>query len=459
VSVARPVPGPSALDFGAVTRRVIIEMREPVPASLRGRGDGIRSVDRQMERSLGLHDLDGFELDEEYGAIALSRRPTGGRLGPRVMLLERLRSRGPASEPLVTWVIRGVLSDDAARDDLMARDDVVGVYADPTIEPFGPCLDDGAIGGEQDVAEMLDVAALGGRGMDGAGVLIAVVDFGVNLAHLTGRGRTQTLDVDLSWSQPGLPAPGEHDLGHGTMVAYDAGIAAPAATLVDLPLFPVAGSGLGALLSTGIAMFDRLIAAMARPDFDARGVVILNAWGMNTPAEDDPVGTEGNYSDNPAHPFTQIVRLAGAAGADVVFAAGNCGPQCPGHRCGWSGAPPIVGANSDTDVLTVGAIDVNGQLAGYSAHGPGRLGALKPDVVTYTHFEGSHARSGPDFGTSAAAGVAAGLLAAVRTRHERAQVSPARLRALASSTAGATHEPGFGWGSLNPTNLVAALDQ
>jgi hypothetical protein len=241
------------------------------------------------------------------------------------------------------------------------------------------------------------------------------------------------------------------------MVAYDAGIAAPASVLVDMPLFPLAGRGLRSLLSTAIAVYGRLHDLLDNSTVGSGGLVVLNAWGLNTPAEDHPRGSEGNYSDNPIHPFTRVVQGLASAGADVVFAAGNCGPTCPSHLCDWGGTPPIVGANSAREVLTVGAVDVTGDLAGYSAYGPGRLWAAKPDVVAYSQFTGSCARAGPDFGTSAASGVAAGVLAAVRTRHGPQSASSGRLVDLTCRSAGPTHDAGYGWGVLSPPALLAAF--
>src|SRR2546422_7003113 len=51
-------------------------------------------------------------------------------------------------------------------------------------------------------------------------------------------------------------------------------------------------------------------------------------------SNDAPIGSSENYSANPDHPFNQITGSLVAAGADVFFAAGNCGVPCPNARCG-----------------------------------------------------------------------------------------------------------------------------
>jgi hypothetical protein len=76
----------------------------------------------------------------------------------------------------------------------------------------------------------------------------------------------------------------------------------------------------------------------------------------------------------------------------------------------------IYGPNSHPAVLTVGAEFEDGSLAEYSLHGPGFLAEKKPDVVAYTDFIGSEidGERTPESGTSAAAPLAAGILAALR---------------------------------------------
>ena len=57
----------------------------------------------------------------------------------------------------------------------------------------------------------------------------------------------------------------------------------------------------------------------------------------------------------------------------------------------------IWGANGHPLVLTVGAVNSRGQLAGYSSQGPAALTPQKPDICSITHFQGY---SISDHGTS-----------------------------------------------------------
>src|SRR6266545_3425343 len=160
------------------------------------------------------------------------------------------------------------------------------------------------------------------------------------------------------------------------------------------------------------------------------------------------------------HPVDHGTMCAFDVGADILFAAGNCGRECPDGRCGFGDGQPICGANSHPSVLSVAGIDTKKRRVGYSSQGPGRLAAAKPDVSAYTHFSGSGVYP-QDSGTSAACPVAAGVIAAIRTHHPASQLSPAELRTLVAKTStdlgGTGFDNDFGWGALDATALVAAL--
>jgi hypothetical protein len=69
-------------------------------------------------------------------------------------------------------------------------------------------------------------------------------------------------------------------------------------------------------------------------------LVVVNSWGMYARSQDRALGHPQNYSANPKHPFNQIIGGLVGAGADVLFAAGNCGSTCPDSRCGVSDRGP-----------------------------------------------------------------------------------------------------------------------
>ncbi|MEV0612616.1 S8 family serine peptidase [Nonomuraea sp. NPDC050404] len=412
--------------------------------------------------------LPGVELDPAFLPVAVPR-PVPAAGGDPLSLNQPLDYSLAAEDASV--LVRGTISDDelTARVTLLPalRPDVVGVFADPVIESTPTCGGDPPVGDWHDVERLLNVAGLLAEGLDGDGVAMAVLDTGINAAHTARQlGRGVTVDAGRSWNPAGaLGRPGQFEVGHGTMCAFDSLIAAPQATLIDIPVLLSArpgGSALDGLLSDAVAAFAHLRTVLDAQPAESRALVVSNSWGSFSPDWDFPVGHPGNYSDNAAHPFNLMVGALDRAGADVLFAAGNCGRECPDGRCAHPNRP-IVGANSHPRALSVGGVDVNGGRVGYSSQGPGRLTARKPDVCAYTHFSGSGAFGArePDSGTSAAAPVAAGLVAAVRTRWPVSRLSPAQLRALLRRTAEDRSEVGFdydyGYGTVDPAGIIAAL--
>ena len=358
---------------------------------------------------------------------------------------------------LGTYLIRGTIPADAS----LAHPEVVGVFSDPVIEPVALCPGDRAIGTARTVGTRLGATALRAATLDGRGVSLAIVDTGINVAYLRSRRRRPTLDVVNSFAPSRVTTrPGAHPVDHGTMCAYDAGIMAPRATLLDHAVLAPGAGSTTALLSDAVRSYSRLRSTLAAMPDDDRRMVVSNSWGMFSPASDFPPGHPGNYSDNPNHPFNRIVAALEADGADILFAAGNCGRDCPDVRCAFGSLPPICGANSHPAVLSVAAVDTTKARVGYSSQGPGRLVRGKPDIAAYTHFAGSGVEP-IDTGTSAACPVAAGVVAAVRSGHPASRVSPSQLRSLIERTAddrGATgYDFDLGWGILDAKALVAAL--
>lgn len=369
-----------------------------------------------------------------------------------------------------TYIVRGSIPDEAVTPmyaNLLSHPDVVGVFADPRIETCVVCPGDPAVGSDADVARLLNVSSLQAAGMDGSNVFVAVVDTGINIAYLQSKGRTPFLDVANSFTPSGVPTmPGQHPVAHGTMCAYDVGIAAPNAQLLDhaVLLSQTPGSTImEGLLTDALLAYSKLLQILGAMPTSQRAMVVTNSWGMFSPSWDFPVGHPGNYSDNPNHPFNIIVAALEYLGADILFAAGNCGRDCPDRRCDFGTQPPICGANSHPRVISVAGVDTTKARVGYSSQGPGRLALFKPDIAAYTHFTGSGVSgvSGVDGGTSAACPVAAGVIAAVRSKYPSTSLSPARLRSLLFKTAEDRGPVGFdfdyGWGIIDPAALLATL--
>jgi subtilisin family serine protease len=438
--------------------RVLIQLR---PSAAAGARTVAAALAGRVERA-----VPGIALDPEYEPVEIpAPQPPEPGASPYDL-------RQPLSfsfrRDTVTRVVRGEIRDANVPETvsaLMAADpDVVGVFSDPVIEPS--ICPQRAIGSHQDVARNLDARWLRQREMDGRNVVLAIVDTGTNTAHLVERGQDPRLDARRSWKPRHVfGRPGRFPVDHGTMCAFDAGIAAPKAKLLDYALLLSVREGptpISGLLSDGVAGYGKLLRLIRGIPAGRRRMVVSNSWGMFSPNWDFPVGHPGNYSHNPAHPFNVIVASLEAEGADILFAAGNCGPECPDPRCEFSPSQrPICGANSHPKVLSVAGIDHRKRRIGYSSRGPGTLAAQKPDVSGYTAFTGSRVYPGGDGGTSAACPTVAGVVAAVRSKYSAARVSPAQLRALVYKTAddlgGTGYDPRYGWGAINPRPLAQAL--
>src|SRR5258708_5145148 len=121
--------------------------------------------------------------------------------------------------------------------------------------------------------------------------------------------------------------------------------------------------------------------------------VVHDSWAPFHPSlAEFPPADPRRYIDNPNHTFRLYIRVLTALGADVVFAAGNCGAGCPSAVCLQRVAGTIMGANAYTEVLTLAGCDIDDVRVCYSSQGPSIAGMpqQKPDVTAYTQFLASH---------------------------------------------------------------------
>ncbi|NKB62944.1 MAG: S8 family serine peptidase [Gammaproteobacteria bacterium] len=350
------------------------------------------------------------------------------------------------------------------------------VLSDPFVDTYVSCLDEGHIGTHNDVADQLDTAVLHGAGLDGEGVAIAIIDTGINIEYLEQKlGFRPAFDSSYSWRPENISVkPGDFPVGHGTMCAYAALLVAPKATLIDVPAFagtPSGGAVIGRRLGQvfqGIAQLQKHWSIAFTPSGERKykALALSNSWGMYHSSWDFPQGHPGRYGDNPTHTFNRTISgLSQFEQVDVLFAAGNCGPICPDQKCQGVVDGVITGANALSEVMTVSGCDLDGNHVGYSSVGPGILNNVqqKPDIASFTHFKGSEALGAgkPDKGTSTSCPIAAGCVAALRTKVSPVDLSPMELKKLFCDTAqrsnGNRWNPELGHGIILPRQVAQSL--
>lgn len=426
---------------------------------------------------LKIDNFDDFFLDTNYNPVEL--QSFYQRESPSLSWQEEKRS---------SYIVRGHVDNEEKLkkfiNENQDNEKVINIYSDPRITCFTstPHLNE-VIGNYSDVAKLLEISQLHQNGMDGCNVFVAIVDTGLNLKYLKSKGQNPKLNKAFSWnpSRSGfflaileklasfLEKRNQDNLqiDHGTMCAFNVCHIAPRCTLLDHTVireeFNTEPKIVG-LLSDAIQSYNVLLNFLQKQKRSNKkfSLVVNNSWGMYNPDWDYAVGNYKNYSNNPTHPFNRIVQELEEAGADILFAAGNCGAEDPHPFCSNVIDETIYGANSHPNVLSIAAVNVNKERLGYSSKGPGRLENRKPDLCAYSHFEGSR-QSKPDAGTSTACAVATGVVAAIRSKYPSSLLSTAELRELLRDTAEKLSTQDFdhdhGYGLINVDKLLKALNK
>ena len=462
----------------AVAASDLLRGEEPTRAMARYAGhkgeawDGKRAVSRRLE------------IDPGFGAIPVGR---GHENKGAEDLRAAFRDPGKSERFLVNAFVEAIdgvphafIGEDGKQYPIHSNPVIGGLL--PPCQPT--CGTSQYVGTTQDVRTRLGVATLRSKGLDGSGVGLAIVDSGIfmpRLERLLGESlqpkTTITLDAANSWKPPGMVTqPGFHRVGHGTMCAYDALIAAPKATLLDVPMLmarPAGDHHSKSMVHEALLAYVHLANIWwVVQAFDA--LVVSNSWGIfHNCLEDFPAGHPHRFIDNPNHPFHYLIQALGADGVDIVFCGNNCGNgancagSCASGTCLSKTNRMIMGANAYEEVLTIGGCDTDGRVVGYSSRGPSIAGMYqnKPDLVAYTHFLGSKAAGTfvPDTGVSAACPVAAGCVAALRTRVKPSSTSPHDLFTTLRNTArkpgggAAGWQPDIGYGVIDPVAAATAL--
>ncbi|MFN3688403.1 S8 family serine peptidase [Salinarimonas sp.] len=227
--------------------------------------------------------------------------------------------------------------------------------------------------------------------------------------------------------------PAEPDArSHGAATARQVASLAPGVAYWDYRI--LAGDRLrapAAFVSGAIAAYQHLAASM----LVWQGPwVAVNAWSLFDRALDP--GREA--AAGPVALYDAIAAVE-EAGADVVFAAGNCGEFCTDPRCarGTRGPGSILGVASLPSVLSVAAVRCDGIWIGSSSEGLDGAdavpGVAKPDLSAPSGFAETGDAALLNTGTSTACALVAGAIAALRRAYP--DPPPALMRAVLRETA------------------------
>jgi serine protease AprX len=122
--------------------------------------------------------------------------------------------------------------------------------------------------------------------------------------------------------------------------------------------------------------------------------------------------------------------------------------------------PPSLGSAADGDsVISVGAVDMKGNITGFSSNGPSSDGKIKPDVVSpgamvYVAKMGEGNRYEFSNGTSFSTPITAGVCALILSAHP--ELTPMQVRDALRNTASNTSNPDnvYGWGLINAYKAI-----
>lgn len=253
----------------------------------------------------------------------------------------------------------------------------------------------------------------------GRGIRVAVLDTGVDRQHpaLAGRLLPGFDFVDWDPDPSEVPSADGHAFGHGTHVAGLVAMVAPGARIMPLRVLDEQGYGNVWVLAEamlhavdpdgdpstddGAHVINLSLSSLAKTDLfkTVAGLVSCKKGSLRS---NDTLRDEDDDDDDEAVTFSDKVRCSGFGGAVVVAAAGNRGSDK---------LREYPAAEASSALLSIGASDSDGWLAGFSNYGWVKLAAPGAYITSSVPGGGYGTWSG----TSMAAPLVSGAAALVRS--------------------------------------------
>lgn len=434
--------------------KVIIEVSEPGDSAFARYNEAIEAADESLRQSESLgRRLAGYGL--EFTGDAPVPMFTSSHDADPPGALSTFASPVENADIRAAGYVLSVEIEESKLADLQSRPDTQ-VWPNSTITFFEAPMErvpvdcgPSAVPLEL-VQQRLGVPHVWQRGFRGQGVIVGVVDNGVN-------GRVYPVVGGFSGIAGQLPG-GAGAQSHGSMCAADVLVAAPAATFHDYSFLMMPNS-------FGLARVLQVILNQRR--LSGTPHIITNSYGFVDRPNRSLFPTHEVW--NIQHPVHRKVMEVVVSGAPAFYAAGNCGAECPFIDCQRSAIGPgasIHAFNSLPHVITVGAVNIQHQRFGFSAQGPGGFEPQKPDIAAYSNFFGNFGLGRPggmsppfDGGTSAAAPLAAGVGALLLNAFPR--LNPAQIKRALIESAVSLGPPGWnpdtGFGVVSAAAALASI--